>query len=175
MSLIKYIHYPPTPDGGQGVGLHQDSTYLTLLAPGVEDGLEVQLPCGSMLPVDYKEGAFVVNLGEALQLMTGNYFLATPHRVHTKAERFSVGFFYGPSLSASLQPIKLPEKFQHAVQASDRHRKAGTMPSKAEIEQGLEDSFGGSARHKTFGDMLWNYFSRAYPENMKLHYPHLAI
>jgi isopenicillin N synthase-like dioxygenase len=23
-SLIKYIHYPPTPENGQGVGLHQD-------------------------------------------------------------------------------------------------------------------------------------------------------
>merc|ERR1719410_1557291 len=71
MSLIKYIRYPPTPEGGQGVGLHQDSAYLTLLAPGEEGGLEVQLPSGEMMPVGQVEGAFVVNLGEALQLMTG--------------------------------------------------------------------------------------------------------
>lgn len=80
-SLIKYIRYPPTPAGGQGVGLHQDSAYLTLLAPGDAAGLECQLPGGEMLPVGAKEGTFVVNLGEALQLMTGNYFVATPHRV----------------------------------------------------------------------------------------------
>jgi isopenicillin N synthase-like dioxygenase len=37
--------------GGQGVGLHQDTGFFTLLAPGDEAGLEVQLPTGEMLPV----------------------------------------------------------------------------------------------------------------------------
>ena len=72
MSLIKYIRYPPTPAGGQGVGLHQDSAYMTLLLPGEEAGLECMLPNGQMMSVGRKEGCFVVNLGEALQQMTGN-------------------------------------------------------------------------------------------------------
>ena len=36
-SLIKYIHYPKTPTDGQGVGLHQDSQFLTILLPGAEN------------------------------------------------------------------------------------------------------------------------------------------
>eukprot|EP00929_Paragymnodinium_shiwhaense_P119362 TRINITY_DN91250_c0_g1_i1.p1 TRINITY_DN91250_c0_g1~~TRINITY_DN91250_c0_g1_i1.p1 ORF type:complete len:378 (-),score=60.16 TRINITY_DN91250_c0_g1_i1:81-1214(-) len=171
MSLIKYIRYPPTPDGGQGVGLHQDSAYLTLLLPGEEEGLECQLPSGDMLPVQRKEGAFVVNLGEALQLMTRNYFIATPHKVHTRRERFSVGFFYGPSLDTDLRPLALAPKFTEAVRASERHRIAGIMPQKEEIEEGVTGSLQGSARHETYGDLLWGYFSRAYPENMAVHYP----
>lgn len=171
MSLIKYIHYPPTPEGGQGVGLHQDSAYLTLLMPGAEGGLECQLPSGEMLPVERKEGAFVVNLGEALQLMTCNYFVATPHMVHARHERFSIGFFYGPSLDCDLRPLALAPKFLRAVEASERHRAAGTMPQQDEIEQGVEGTLDGAARHATYGDLLWGYFSRAYPENMARHYP----
>ena len=171
MSLIKYIRYPPTPRGGQGVGLHQDSAYLTLLVPGHEGGLECQLPTGEMLAVPRKEGAFVVNLGEALQLMTCNYFLATPHQVHTRRERYAVGFFYGPSLDTSLRPLDLGTRFIDAVHASERHRRAGVMPQRDELEQGVVGNFEGGARHRTFGDLLWGYFSRAYPENMARHYP----
>jgi len=171
-SLIKYIHYPPTPPGGQGVGIHQDSAFLTLLVPDATPGLEVQLPSGEMVPVGVRPGAFIVNLGEALQLMTGNYFVATPHRVIAAAERYSIGFFYGPSLEASLSPLAMiPAHIADTVARSERHRGVGTMPTKEEIEKGVEDSFAGAVRHQTYGDMLWQYFSRAYPENMRLHHP----
>ena len=39
------------------------------------------------------------------------------------------------------------------------------------LEQGVVGNFEGGARHRTFGDLLWGYFSRAYPENMARHYP----
>lgn len=176
-SLIKYIHYPPTPAGAQGVGLHQDSAYLTLLVPGEEAGLECQLPSGEMMPVgarlDARTGspAFVVNLGEALQLMTGNYFVATPHRVSCARERLAVGFFYGPSLDCDLRPLALPADLAAAVEASERHRTAGIMPTREEIAMGIDGSLAGAARHKTYGDLLWGYFSRAYPELIAMHHP----
>jgi len=103
--------------------------------------------------------------------MTRNYFIATPHQVHTRRERFSVSFFYGPSLDTDLCPLALAPKFTKAVQASERHRIAGIMPQKEEIEVGVTGTLEGSARHETYGELLWGYFSRAYPENMALHYP----
>lgn len=45
------------------------------------------------------------------------------------------------------------------------------MPQQEELEEGVVGSLQGSARHHTFGDLLWGYFSRAYPENMVRHYP----
>ena len=170
-SLIKWIHYPPTPAGGQGVGMHQDSAFLTLLVPDHMPGLEVQLPTGELIPVQGRRGAFIVNLGEALQLMTGNYMVATPHRVITTGERYSTGFFYGPSLDADLSPLSLPKGLVGAVARSKRHKSAGTMPTKQEIDVGVRDSLAGEVRHETYGDMLWHYFSRAYPENVQRHYP----
>jgi isopenicillin N synthase-like dioxygenase len=237
-SLLKYIHYPPTPEGaaeprptppsrcpafhnscqyrrashthhlqhgavrvhvwigGQGVGLHQDTGFFTLLAPG-DDGLEVQLPTGEMLPVGKRAGAFIVNLGEALQLITGNYFLATPHRVFARTERYSIGFFYGPSLDFSLRPLELEASLRREVEASERHRVSGVMPTRDQIDSGFEGSRAGmpictaatavdrlrplrkitcvesnaaGVSHETYGDQLWAYFSRAYPELMKLHH-----
>jgi len=170
-SLIKFIHYPPTPESGQGVGMHQDSTFLTLLVPDDVPGLQVQLPSGEVVPIGRREGAFIVNLGEAMQLMTGNYFVATPHRVITAGERYSTGFFYGPCLDADLSPLSLPAELLQAVERSHRHQSVGTMPTKEELDQGVHDSFAGVVRHKTYGDMLWQYFSRAYPELARLHYP----
>ena len=175
-SLIKYIHYPPTPNGGQGVGLHQDSLFLTLLLPGTEVGLEVQLPDGTFVEVGRKndaEGktAFVVNLGEVMQQMTGGYFLATPHRVHVKADRYSIGFFYGPTLESTLNPpLTLPKRLAAAVAASARHRSPGASPTPEELARGVTGSFEGNSKHNTYGDLLWNYFGRSHPKYVAIHY-----
>jgi len=171
-SLIKYIHYPPTPAGGQGVGLHQDSQFLTLLLPGVVSGLEAQLPSGEFVGVGRVEGAFVVNLGECMQLLTGAYFLATPHRVMAAEDRYSIAFFYGPTLDTPLTPpLCLGPAFSAAVQASERHRRAGTMPTKEELAAGVRGSYAGAVRHHTYGELLWRYFARAHPAAMARHYP----
>jgi len=169
-SMFKFIHYPGSPDE-QGVGLHQDTGFLTLLVPGKTGGLEAQLPCGNFLPVERVEGAFVVNIGEAMQLLTGNYFVATPHHVLATGKRFSTAFFYGPTVDSVLTPpLDIPEKYKEAVQNSPRHRAAGTMPSKEEIANGITGTFEGGCRHETYGDMLWNYVSRAHPDVKELHY-----
>jgi isopenicillin N synthase-like dioxygenase len=170
-SLIKYIRYPPTPEGGQGVGLHQDTAFLTLLIPDADDGLECQLPSGEMLPVTRQPGAFVVNLGEALQLLSGNYFVATPHRVIANRERVSIGFFFGPALTAPLRPLSLAQRFAAAVAASERHRRSGLMPTREELERGVDGSTEGAGTHETYGDMLWRYFARAHTEYFRTWYP----
>ena len=33
-------------------------------------------------------------------------------------------------------------------------------------EDGIEDTLGGASKYETYGDLLWQYFSRAYPDNV---------
>lgn len=171
-SLMKYIHYPGASDGSQGVGMHQDSMFLTLVMPGKTSGLEVQLDSGEMLPVHRKDGHFVINIGEALQMLSGNYFVATPHRVMTKERRYSVAFFYGPTLDSVLTPsLDIPNVYRQAVENSPKHRSAGMMPTKKELNEGKTGSYDGESKHATYGDMLWAYFSRSHPEAFAYQYP----
>ena len=169
MSLTKMIHYPPTPAGGAGVNAHHDTGFVTLLAPGPTAGLEVLDPVGNWVDVPSIPGTLVMNLGEMLQAMTGNYFVATAHRVVTATDRVSAAYFHGPSLETELRPIAMPDRFLDAVAASERHRSAGFMASPEQTAAGIGDM--GSATHtSTYGEQLWNYFSRSYPDNMAIHH-----
>ena len=56
-------------------------------------------------------GAFVVNIGELLEVATDGYLTATDHRVvspRAPHDRISVPFFFNPSLDAELPRIDLP-------------------------------------------------------------------
>ncbi|MFC8449748.1 isopenicillin N synthase family dioxygenase [Kitasatospora sp. NPDC057223] len=110
---LKLVRYPGTaPDGtGQGVGAHKDYGFITLLLQDSVGGLQVERPDGSFLEVPPLEGAFVVNLGELLEVATDGYLKATNHRVVSPAgarERYSVPFFYNPRLDAHIEPLDFP-------------------------------------------------------------------
>ena len=129
MSLAKFIHYPPTPAFGAGVNPHHDAGFLTVLAPGPTPGLQVQNPDGAWIDVPIVPDTFVINLGEILQSMTGNYLVATPHRVITNDERYSAGYFHGPSLTTPLTRLPLDARYADATAASPHHHDAGFMPT----------------------------------------------
>ncbi|MEV5505368.1 isopenicillin N synthase family dioxygenase [Streptomyces orinoci] len=110
---LKLVRYPGSaPDGaGQGVGAHKDYGFLTLLLQDQVGGLQVEGPDGSFLDVPPLPGAFVVNLGELLEVATNGYLKATNHRVVSppgNRERFSVPFFYNPRLDARIEPVPFP-------------------------------------------------------------------
>lgn len=170
MSLTKLINYPPTPAGQAGVNAHHDTGFLTLLATGEVPGLQVQNPAGEWIDVPPHPNGLVVNLGELLQAMTGNYFVATAHRVITTERRRSAAYFHGPSLTARLDPLPLDPSFTDAVASSERHAGAGFMAQRDETDSGVAD-MASSHRPDTYGRQLWNYFARSYPELMERHYP----
>jgi len=170
MSLTKLIRYPATPQNMFGVNAHHDAGFLTVLAAGDTPGLETQNAANEWIPVPVIPDSFVINLGEMLQAITGNYYVATPHRVFTKSERFSLGYFHGPSLETELSQIELGPGYAEAVKNSQRHATAGFMASTEDTKRGVEE-MAGDLKASTYGDQLWNYFSRSYPENMALHYP----
>lgn len=171
MSLTKLIHYPPTPADTAGVNAHHDAGFVTLLDAGNTPGLEVLNGDDQWIPVPNIEGGLVVNIGEMLQAMTGNYFVATAHRVITAEERLSAGHFLGPRLDTPLTPLPLAPRFAEAVAASPRHANAGFMAQADETDAGVADM---SSPHApdVYGNQLWNYFVRSYPKIVELHYPH---
>lgn len=120
---LKLVRYPGTaPDGaGQGVGTHKDYGFITLLLQDTVGGLQVQRQDGTFLDVPPMPGAFVVNLGELLEVATDGYLKATSHRVVSPpgaSERFSVPFFYNPRLDAHIEPLEFPHS-HHAPGATD--------------------------------------------------------
>ena len=171
-SLAKLISYPPTPPGQAGVNSHHDAGFLTLLMQHQIGGLEALSPDGAWIPVPPTPGALVVNLGEMLQAMTGNYLVATTHRVIAHEPRFSSAYFHGPDLRASITPLELEPRFAAAVAASPRHAEAGFMAQREELLAGASGTR--SAAVEVFGEMLWNYYRRSYPDNVRAHYPDLS-
>ncbi|WP_406512174.1 isopenicillin N synthase family oxygenase [Streptomyces sp. NBC_00161] len=105
----KLIRYPGSSPTGtdQGVGAHKDYGFLTLLLQDSVGGLQVRQGDG-FLDVPPMPGAFVVNLGELLEIATEGYLVATDHRVVSPpgaVERYSVPFFYNPRLDAVVETV----------------------------------------------------------------------
>jgi isopenicillin N synthase-like dioxygenase len=167
-SLVKLISYPPTPAGEAGVNAHHDTGFITLLAQHGVSGLQAQNPDGDWIDIPPRPGALVVNLGEMLQAMTGNYFVATTHRVVATEARLSSGYFHGPDLRTRLDPLPLHPRFAAAVAASPRHASAGFMAKREELLAGRGGIASTSA--PVYGQQLWNYFVRSYPDNVRAHY-----
>lgn len=111
---LKLIHYPGQgqDQSGQGVGAHKDGGILTLLLQDEVGGLQVETAQG-WIDVPPRPGAFVVNIGEMLELATNGYLRANVHRVVSPrpgVDRYSVAYFYAASLDAEQVPLlRLPE------------------------------------------------------------------
>lgn len=169
LSFMKLISYPPTPPGQAGVNGHHDAGFLTLLMQHGVGGLQVENQRGEWVDVPPRDDAFVVNLGEMLQSMTGNYLVATNHRVISPSQRYSSAYFHGPDLRSSLEPLTMDEEFIAAVEASPRHREAGFMARREQLLGGQEGLAGSSV--SVFGEQMWNYYVRSYPDLVRAHYP----
>ncbi|MCX5583170.1 isopenicillin N synthase family dioxygenase [Streptomyces erythrochromogenes] len=155
---FKLLHYPGRDgDGGtsdQGIGVHKDYGLLTLLLQDEHGGLQVSVDEGDFVDVPVIPGAFVVNLGELLEVATRGYLRATTHRVVSPASgvnRYSAPFFFNPRLEATMQP--LPTRFVREA--------AGVVHDPANP---LTSSYGSN----TMRGML-----RAFPEVIARHHPEL--
>jgi isopenicillin N synthase-like dioxygenase len=112
-SALRLLHYPDLsgvdPERGQlRAGAHSDYGTLTLLrqddTPG---GLEVLSHDGSWIPAPPIEGAYVVNIGDALERWTNGRWRSTLHRVvlppdgaNRSTERQSIAFFHNANWDA---------------------------------------------------------------------------
>ena len=168
-SLVKAIRYPPTPPGQCGVNAHHDAGFVTVLVQHRIGGLQALNPEGDWIDVPVVPGTLVINLGEMLQEISGNYVVATTHRVIATEARLSSAYFHGPDLRTRLSPLPIGSFFREAVERSPRHATAGFMAKRDELLAGRSGQL--STGTGVYGQQLWNYYSRSYPTNMARHHP----
>jgi isopenicillin N synthase-like dioxygenase len=158
-SLIKIVRYPgeSNPEPKQGVGAHRDGGVLTLLLVEPEKGgLQVEHE-GEWIDAPPLPGAFIVNIGEMLELATGGYLKATLHRVISPligTDRISIPFFYNPSLDTTMPQLQLPAELK--AQA-----------------HGLSVDPTSSPILETYGDNALRYRLRAHPNVAAVHHADL--
>jgi isopenicillin N synthase-like dioxygenase len=103
-------------------------------------------PDGEWVDVDPVPGAFIVNIGEMLEVASGGYLRATEHRVRLSSrERISVPYFFNPRLDAQIPVLTLPREL--AAQA----RGVSADPSNEQI-------------FAIYGRNAWKSRLRAHPD-----------
>nr|WP_241732234.1 2-oxoglutarate and iron-dependent oxygenase domain-containing protein [Galbitalea soli] len=158
-ALIKIVRYPgeSNPEPKQGVGAHRDGGVLTLLLvePG-KGGLQVEHE-GEWIDAPSVPGAFVVNIGEMLELATSGYLKATLHRVISPLigdDRISIPFFFNPALDARMPTLELD-------------------PALAAEARGLSVDPTNAPILETYGDNALRYRLRAHPNVAERHHADL--
>lgn len=105
-SQLRLIHYPYDPEARdqEGIGAHTDYEFFTILQ-GTAPGLEVRNGAGEWIDAPPIPGAFVVNIGDMLEVWTNGVFRATAHRVRKVAEeRYSFPFFAAADYRTVVEP-----------------------------------------------------------------------
>ncbi|KAK7407720.1 hypothetical protein VNO78_09757 [Psophocarpus tetragonolobus] len=105
---IRMNYYPPCPQPENVLGLnaHTDGSALTILLQANEvDGLQIDKH-GTWVPVKPLPNAFIISLGDVLEVMTNGMYRSTMHRavVNSEKERVSIATFYGPGRSGNIGP-----------------------------------------------------------------------
>ena len=153
-TLIKVVRYPGGTQDDQGVGAHKDSGVLTLLLVEPDSqGLQVEISPGTWIDVAPMAGAFIVNIGELLEVATGGYLRATRHRVRAPepgTDRISIPYFLNPALDATVPRITLPAEL-------------------AGLARGVETD-PDNPIFDTYGENAWKSRTRAHPDVAELHH-----
>ncbi|XP_004488976.1 protein SRG1 [Cicer arietinum] len=95
---MRMNYYPPCPQPEKVIGLtpHSDGSGLTILLQLNEvEGLQVRKD-GMWVPVKPLPNAFIVNIGDILEIITNGIYRSIEHRatVNSKKERISIATFY---------------------------------------------------------------------------------
>ncbi|KAL1924670.1 uncharacterized protein VTP21DRAFT_4324 [Calcarisporiella thermophila] len=111
--VMRAIGYPPLQDAndrdvGVSCGEHTDYGCLTLLLQDSTPGaLQVRTKQGDWIQANPVPGAYVVNIGDMLNVWTNDLYQSTLHRVIHRGQcyRVSVPFFFEPNFHARVEPI----------------------------------------------------------------------
>lgn len=106
-SQLRLIHYPydsNPQNNAQGIGSHTDYEGFTILLP-TAPGLEVINGAGDWIDVPVLPDAFVVNIGDMMEVLSGGQFVATRHRVRkVQEERYSFPLFCALDYDEVIEP-----------------------------------------------------------------------
>lgn len=143
-------YYPPCPNPSLTSGLseHSDINVLTILLQDEVGGLQVRQD-NRWIAVKPVVDAFVVNLGDQMQILTNGRYRSVEHRAVTNSEkpRKSIASFFSPLEDATISP--LPSLIQH----------------------------NDPARYKEvrYGDYVQNFFSKALEKNCSLDFDKISL
>jgi isopenicillin N synthase-like dioxygenase len=143
-SQLRMLHYPPNPapDVTVGIGAHTDYECFTILLP-TKPGLEVMNGAGEWIDAPPRPGAFVVNIGDTLEMWTNGALVATSHRVRkVSEERCAFPLFFSCDYEVEIAPLpefvtsERPARYP-PVKAGE-HLYAQTLQSFTYLKQRLE-------------------------------------
>ncbi|KAM3354261.1 hypothetical protein ACQJBY_025116 [Aegilops geniculata] len=109
--LCHYFPPCPQPELAIGSSRHSDSTFMTILLQDEIGGLQI-LYEDRWVDVTPTPGAFIVNIGDFLQMISNDAFISVEHRVVVKniAPRVSIACFFSshfhPASTRMYGPIK---------------------------------------------------------------------
>ncbi|KAK9074935.1 hypothetical protein SSX86_003254 [Deinandra increscens subsp. villosa] len=127
MQSMRMNYYPPCPQPEKVIGLtpHSDAAGITFLLElnGVQ-GLEIRKD-DIWIPVEPLPNAFIVNIGEILEIVTNGQYRSIEHRatVNSEIERLSIATFLNPNMAGEIGPApsliapETPPKFRRATVA----------------------------------------------------------
>ncbi|WP_052257675.1 isopenicillin N synthase family dioxygenase [Leisingera sp. ANG-DT] len=111
ITIQRLLHYPPQEgqidESVMGIGAHTDYGSLTILAQDDVGGLQVMNRDGQWVEGAPIAGSFVINIGDLIQRLTNDLYLANLHRVVNASgrERYSIPFFIDADADAVFQPL----------------------------------------------------------------------
>ncbi|XP_030500835.2 S-norcoclaurine synthase 1 [Cannabis sativa] len=106
---MRINYYPPCVEADKVIGLtpHSDATGLTMLLQ-VNDvqGLQIKKN-GKWIVVKPVPGAFIVNIGDIIEIMSNGEYKSIEHRavVNPEKQRISVAAFHGPHTKGIICPL----------------------------------------------------------------------
>ncbi|XP_060191258.1 oxoglutarate-dependent flavonoid 7-O-demethylase 1-like [Lycium barbarum] len=107
MQIIRMNYYPPCPEPHKTIGIspHSDADALTILLQLNEtEGLQVRKD-GIWLPVKPLPNAFIVNVGDMMEILSNGVYRSIEHRaVNSNTKRLSLATFYVFNLDSELGP-----------------------------------------------------------------------
>lgn len=133
-SQLRLIHYEPPAEPSaesMGIGAHTDYECLTILH-ATAPGLEVMNGAGQWVEAPPVPGAFVVNIGDLLEIWSNGVFTSTSHRVRpVPAPRYSFPLFFTVDYETRVEPLAhlAREGSRYAPLVSGDHLLAQTMQS----------------------------------------------
>ncbi|KAL5078867.1 hypothetical protein RYX36_007288 [Vicia faba] len=105
---MRVNYYPPCPQPENVIGLnpHSDAAALTILLQASDvEGLQIKKD-GQWIPIKPLINAFVINVGDILEILTNGIYRSIEHRatVNSKNERISIASFHKPQMSKVIGP-----------------------------------------------------------------------
>jgi isopenicillin N synthase-like dioxygenase len=158
-SQLRLIHYAPCQPGADsmGIGAHTDYECLTILH-ATAPGLQVMNGAGQWVAAPPVPGAFVVNIGDLLEVWSNGVFVSTSHRVlPVAAARYSFPLFFTVDYETRVEPLPhlCGQGTRYSPLISGEHLLAQTMQSFRYLidlrERGVLDLPQGSHQLSSFG------------------------